>query len=388
MAREGSSSSSSSGSGSSASSDSSSSSSQSRSPAPQRSPPLPRRDTSPKRGLQKEASRNAQVARRAHSRSRSPREIKRRRQSPPRRDRADSPHRRRADSPRRRKDPPSPDHRRRGDRLPPPRRGDTPSRRRDGDSDLPRDRRRDGGRSRFDERAPEDPEGGGNARAANGEAADGKPSSRGRTNRWESSAAADQPLPGPPPGPPQPRREDRDWNHQSRDQALPKDEPKQAVEVEPNYGLSGKLAEESNTVRGVVMLHNEPPEARKPSLRWRLYTFKNGEPFGEPLYIHRQSCYLFGRERRVADVPTDHPSCSKQHAVLQYRYTEKEGGDGMMSAAVRPYLMDLGSTNGSFLNGERIDSQRYYELYEKDLIRFGNSSREYVLLHEKSSEAQ
>jgi hypothetical protein len=46
--------------------------------------------------------------------------------------------------------------------------------------------------------------------------------------------------------------------------------------VEPNYGLSGKLAEESNTVRGVVLLHNEPPEARKPSLRWRLYTFKNG----------------------------------------------------------------------------------------------------------------
>lgn len=39
----------------------------------------------------------------------------------------------------------------------------------------------------------------------------------------------------------------------------------------------------------------------------------------EPLPIHRQSLYLFGRERRVADVPTDHPSCSKQHAVLQFR---------------------------------------------------------------------
>lgn len=34
----------------------------------------------------------------------------------------------------------------------------------------------------------------------------------------------------------------------------------------------------------------------------------------------RSSCYLFGRERRVADVPTDHPSCSKQHAVLQFRW--------------------------------------------------------------------
>lgn len=45
------------------------------------------------------------------------------------------------------------------------------------------------------------------------------------------------------------------------------------------------------------------------------------EWLAEPLYIHRQTCYLFGRERRVADVPTDHPSCSKQHAVIQYRYS-------------------------------------------------------------------
>jgi pSer/pThr/pTyr-binding forkhead associated (FHA) protein len=37
----------------------------------------------------------------------------------------------------------------------------------------------------------------------------------------------------------------------------------------------------------------------------------------------------------------------------------------MMSAAVRPYLMDLGATNGCFLNGERLESQRYYELYER-----------------------
>lgn len=43
-------------------------------------------------------------------------------------------------------------------------------------------------------------------------------------------------------------------------------------------------------------------------------------PVQDPLPIHRQSFYLFGRERRVADIPTDHPSCSKQHAVLQFRW--------------------------------------------------------------------
>ncbi|KAL1189707.1 FHA domain-containing protein DDL [Cardamine amara subsp. amara] len=155
---------------------------------------------------------------------------------------------------------------------------------------------------------------------------------------------------------------------------------------EPSFELSGKLAEETNRYRGIPLLFNEPPEARKPSERWRLYVFKDGEPMNEPLYLHRQSCYLFGRERRIADVPTDHPSCSKQHAVIQYREIEKEKPDGTMGRHVRPYLMDLGSTNKTYINESAIEPQRYYELFEKDTIKFGNSSREYVLLHENSAE--
>ncbi|XP_011097906.1 FHA domain-containing protein DDL [Sesamum indicum] len=154
----------------------------------------------------------------------------------------------------------------------------------------------------------------------------------------------------------------------------------------PSFELSGKLAAETNRVRGVTLLFNEPPDARKPDVRWRLYVFKGGEVLNEPLYIHRQTCYLFGRERRVADIPTDHPSCSKQHAVLQYRQVEEENPDGTMSKRVRPYLMDLGSTNGTFINDNQLEPQRYYELFEKDTIKFGNSSREYVLLHENSTD--
>lgn len=36
-----------------------------------------------------------------------------------------------------------------------------------------------------------------------------------------------------------------------------------------------------------------------------------------------------------------------------------------LQTAVRPYLMDLGTTNGTFLNGERIESERFYELLLK-----------------------
>ncbi|WRX29437.1 Forkhead-associated (FHA) domain - like 10 [Theobroma cacao] len=163
-------------------------------------------------------------------------------------------------------------------------------------------------------------------------------------------------------------------------------EAKQKVSQKPTFELSGKLAAETNRVRGVTLLFNEPPDARKPDIRWRLYVFKAGEVLNEPLYIHRQSCYLFGRERRVADIPTDHPSCSKQHAVIQFRQVEKEQPDGTLSKQVRPYIMDLGSTNKTFINDNPIEPQRYYELFEKDTIKFGNSSREYVLLHENSSQ--
>ncbi|KAJ1720790.1 hypothetical protein LPJ53_004621 [Coemansia erecta] len=131
----------------------------------------------------------------------------------------------------------------------------------------------------------------------------------------------------------------------------------------PNFGLSGKLAAEANTVNGVVLKYTEPAEARRPKDRWRIYVFKDDKDI-DMHHIDTASAYLFGRDRKVADIPIDHPSCSSQHAVLQ------------------PYLIDLNSTNGSFLNGEKQPPQRFIELRSEDVIRFGFSTREYVILRE------
>ncbi|XP_061573258.1 smad nuclear-interacting protein 1 [Cololabis saira] len=161
-----------------------------------------------------------------------------------------------------------------------------------------------------------------------------------------------------------------------------------AVEKEmPNFELSGALTEDTNTFRGVVIKYNEPPEARIPKRRWRLYPFKNDEPL-PVMYIHRQSAYLMGRQRKIADIPIDHPSCSKQHAVFQYRLVGYTRADGTSGRRVRPYIIDLGSGNGTYLNNQRIEAQRYYELKEKDVLKFGFSSREYVLLHEFSDTSE
>ncbi|RZC34248.1 FHA domain-containing protein DDL, partial [Asbolus verrucosus] len=173
------------------------------------------------------------------------------------------------------------------------------------------------------------------------------------------------------------------WGKDQDDKKTDKKDTKD--KQKPNFSLSGKLTEETNTYRGVVIKYSEPPEARKPKRRWRLYPFK-GEKALQTLYIHRESAYLIGRDRKVVDLPVDHPSCSKQHAALQYRLVPFTREDGTAGKRVRPYLIDLNSANGTYINNKKIEPSKYVELLEKDVIKFGYSSREYVLLHENSKD--
>ncbi|KAF8798812.1 SMAD/FHA domain-containing protein [Phlegmacium glaucopus] len=166
-------------------------------------------------------------------------------------------------------------------------------------------------------------------------------------------------------------------------------DPSPVDKAKPNMAPSGLLAAETNTVKAVdgtstVLKYNEPPEARKPALGWRLYVFKDGEQV-ELLHIHRQSAYLIGRDRLVADIAVDHPSCSKQHAAIQYRYMQEKDEFGTAKGVIKPFVIDLESTNGTFVNNDKeaVPAARYYELKTGDVIKFGLSTREYVILHDE-----
>jgi smad nuclear-interacting protein 1 len=158
-----------------------------------------------------------------------------------------------------------------------------------------------------------------------------------------------------------------------------------------NFGLSGALARDAATgnaaASGVPLKFVQPPEARQPTRRWRFYVFKGtgAEPL-ETLHLHRASAYLFGRDAAAADVRLDHASVSKQHAVLQFRGVPAPREPGDMrppEQRVLPYLMDLESANGTFLNEARLEAARYVELRAGDRVRFGGSTREYVLMVEE-----
>jgi len=194
-------------------------------------------------------------------------------------------------------------------------------------------------------------------------------------------------------------------------------------EFKPNFGLSGALAkdtESGNVYNGVVLKFKEPPEARAPNTQWRLYVFKpqpksqqarnnkssdddddddddnkrkrqttTNSGLVETLHISKQSAYLFGRNADIADIPLLHPSLSSQHAVLQYRAVPVSSSSDGVGAPPRlscqPYIIDLESTNGTFLNEVRIDAARYYQLKKGDVLTFGASTREYVLLTQNTT---
>ncbi|WVR00247.1 hypothetical protein IAU59_007389 [Kwoniella sp. CBS 9459] len=163
------------------------------------------------------------------------------------------------------------------------------------------------------------------------------------------------------------------------DPDAPKPEPEK-----PNFSASGLLAKETNTVKGVEVKYNEPPEARKPTKNWRLYVFKGTEQV-DLIHIYRQSCYLIGRDTVVTDIPIAHPSCSKQHAAIQYRQISEKNEFGDVTTSIKPFVIDLESTNGTYVNDIEIPKSRFYELRGSDVIKFGTSSREYVLLSEDAS---
>ena len=94
----------------------------------------------------------------------------------------------------------------------------------------------------------------------------------------------------------------------------------------------------------------------------------------------------------------DHTSCSKQHAVIQFRQVSLKNEFGDVNKVikyvlytnevvdVRPYVIDLESTNGTILNDEKLDSRRYFEIRTEDMIKFGESSREYIFVKDPSAQ--
>uniref|UniRef100_H2YR94 FHA domain-containing protein n=1 Tax=Ciona savignyi TaxID=51511 RepID=H2YR94_CIOSA len=96
--------------------------------------------------------------------------------------------------------------------------------------------------------------------------------------------------------------------------------------------------------------------------------------------------FVFGR-LPVCDFMLEHPSISRHHAVLQFgKPNEADDVELQKDGSAGFYLIDLGSTHGTFINKTKIPSNKYYRVKVGHMMKFGGSTRIHILQGPSSDE--
>ncbi|KAJ3064827.1 hypothetical protein HDU98_011814, partial [Podochytrium sp. JEL0797] len=114
-------------------------------------------------------------------------------------------------------------------------------------------------------------------------------------------------------------------------------------------------------------LHYDPPEWSAlcpPESSFSFEILKNGS-IVETVKVSKP-VMLLGR-LPTCDLSQEHASISRHHAVIQ-------------SSATQLFLFDLGSAHGTFVNKQRVAARMHVRVREGDLVRFGASSRFFVVV--------
>ncbi|XP_052860094.1 nuclear inhibitor of protein phosphatase 1 [Anopheles cruzii] len=114
--------------------------------------------------------------------------------------------------------------------------------------------------------------------------------------------------------------------------------------------------------------HYEIPSwAGKPPTGLHLDVMKEDKLI-QKLMIDEKRCYLFGRNPQMNDFCIDHASCSRVHAAFVYH-----------KHLHIAYLVDLGSTHGTFIGSVRLEGHKPTQLQINSQFSFGASTRHYIL---------
>jgi len=117
--------------------------------------------------------------------------------------------------------------------------------------------------------------------------------------------------------------------------------------------------------------YREPLWSGVPDAEYSVEVIKDGIPKGSHA-LTGKPYFVFGR-MEDCDVVVEHPSCSRYHAVFQYCAEEaptcKKGF----------YVYDVGSSHGTYLNKKKISSRVFCRLRVGYVVKFGCSSRLYIV---------
>jgi len=111
--------------------------------------------------------------------------------------------------------------------------------------------------------------------------------------------------------------------------------------------------------------YKKPEWSSLPKNDYSMEVIKNGVII-EKISIPKTEEFIVLGRLPLCDIQMDHPSISRYHAIIQF------SDKGM------PYLYDLGSAHGTYLNKNVLPPNQYVPLHVGDMIKFGQSTRIYI----------
>ena len=130
-----------------------------------------------------------------------------------------------------------------------------------------------------------------------------------------------------------------------------------------------------------------PPETSSP---FQLEVLKDGS-IVQVFELTRREYFFVGRQSDVVQILAEHPSISRRHGmkvkmidILRNPYFYNFISNSLLGVfnfrddGALMYL-DLGSAQGSYINKSKCEIGTYYRCYVGDILRFGASSRQYLV---------
>ncbi|XP_033844195.1 kanadaptin isoform X2 [Periophthalmus magnuspinnatus] len=121
-----------------------------------------------------------------------------------------------------------------------------------------------------------------------------------------------------------------------------------------------------------------------PDIPYSIEILKNGAILNT-IPLKDKSFFVVGR-LPICDVSLEHPSISRYHAIIQYR--GESGETGSVGEERGFYVQDLGSTHGTVVNKNKIPPKTYIRLKVGHVLKFGGSTRLFILQGPESDEEE
>ena len=155
-----------------------------------------------------------------------------------------------------------------------------------------------------------------------------------------------------------------------------KDEP-EVLKEKPNWNIQALYYDRQLVNKGKKTKYFIPYDSADPEDVPFILQISSDDKEDIKTYELSKSETLIGRDS-MCDIQFKQKIISGQHCVIQFRKVTLHQDSPIPE--VIPYIFDMGSKNGTFIDGKRIPSKQFVQLLDDDKITFDGNGKSGIII--------